>query len=194
MDEVMQAARAKGFPAPIFIHRASVEAADAFFGSRAPEARAIADPDGTLFGAFGLQRGTLGQLLGPAVWWRGLRAMLKGNFVGRPTGNETQMPGAFLVRGREILWQHRARHAGDHPDLGAMLRALDPAAATGSASGSTTSSPKTQSLEKLIAEHRRLLAAARDVQRNGDLRTYATMMEHAAELERQIDAAEEQRT
>jgi hypothetical protein len=49
MDEVLQAARSKGFPTPIFIHRASVEAADEFFGSRAPDARAIADPDGSLF-------------------------------------------------------------------------------------------------------------------------------------------------
>jgi len=154
MDEVLQAARSKGFPAPIFIHRASVEAADEFFGSRAPAARAIADPDGSLFSAFGLERGTLKQLLGPAVWGRGLRAMLKGNFVGKPTGNERQMPGAFLVRGRAIRWQHRARHAGDHPDLAAVLRALDPGAvpaAPGEADTSTKGAAKETSSKKIDA-------------------------------------------
>ena len=40
-----------------------------------------------------------------------------GNFVGKPTGNETQMPGAFLVHNRTILYAHRANNAGDHPDL-----------------------------------------------------------------------------
>lgn len=117
MSDVFKAAKADGFPAVLFIHRASVEAGDAFFSARAPEARAISDPDGDLFAAFGLQRGRLLELLGPRALWAALRALIGGNFVGRPTGNETQMPGAFLVRGRQILLAHRARHAGHHPDL-----------------------------------------------------------------------------
>jgi hypothetical protein len=27
------------------------------------------------------------------------------------------MPGAFLVQGDRVLWQHEYRHAGDHPDF-----------------------------------------------------------------------------
>ena len=76
-----------------------------------------------LFGAFGLEQGTLSRVLGPRVLWRSLVAMSRGHFVGRPTGNEMQLPGAFVMRGREVLWQHRARHAGDQPDFAAMLRA-----------------------------------------------------------------------
>lgn len=129
MNEVLHAAKTNGFPAPVFIHRASVEAADAFFAKRAPKARAVADPEGALFAAFGLGRGSLLQLMGPAVWWRGLRAMWKGNTLGRPAGDIWQLPGAFLVNGRQILWQHRARNAGDHPDLKEVRQALGLSAA-----------------------------------------------------------------
>jgi hypothetical protein len=79
--------------------------------------RAISDANGDLFAAFDLKKGRLAQLLGPSAWWAGLRALRKGNFVGKPTGNETQMPGAFLVHNRTILYAHRANNAGDHPDL-----------------------------------------------------------------------------
>ena len=117
VSDVSGAAKADAFPATLFIHRASVEAAETFFASRAPQARVITDPNGDLFAAFGLKRGGLLDLVGPRAFWAALRALRKGNFVGRPTGNETQMPGAFLVRGRTILYEHRARNAGDHPDL-----------------------------------------------------------------------------
>ena len=124
MHEVVHAAKAPGYPAPLFIHRASVEDGESFFATRFKTARAISDKDGFLFDAFGLNRGTLTQLLGPRAIWRAFGSMLKGHFVGKPTGNETQMPGAFLVHQRKVLWEHRARHAGDQPDLAAAMRAL----------------------------------------------------------------------
>ncbi|MCA8948230.1 MAG: AhpC/TSA family protein [Planctomycetes bacterium] len=120
---MLRAAGQAGLPAPMFVHPASVEDGDKFFSRRAPDARAIADPEGVLFAGLGLRRGTLRQVLGPKVLWRSFVALLKGNFVGRPTGNETQLPGAFLVRGQEIRFAHRARHAGDHPELDAILAA-----------------------------------------------------------------------
>lgn len=185
---MLKAVAAGGLPEPVFVHRASVEAADEFFASRAPDHRAIADPDGRLFAAFGLQKGSLWQLLGPAVWWRGLVALFKGNFVGRPTGNETQMPGAFVVRGREVLFSHRADHAGDHPDFDAMRRALDPDAANGPVAKGA--SKETKALE---AKYRELLEEARHQQRNGDLRAFAALTAQADEVARQLDALEEQR-
>ena len=129
---MLSAAKDQGFPETVFIHRASVEVAEEFFAARAPQARAIADTDGSLFAAFDLRNGTWLQLLGPAVWWRGLIAMLKGNFVGKASGSVTQMPGAFLVQGRKVLWHYRARHSGDHPKLAAVLQALNTLATQGS--------------------------------------------------------------
>ncbi len=127
MEEVHEAFDDPGFPEPLFFHQASVEAAKLFFAARLPGAHAVADPDGFFYDAFGLRRGNALQLLGPGVWLRGLRAAMKGHFVGRPTGDPLRMPGTFLVRGRSVMWQHRSRHAGDHPDLRAIplvLRSL----------------------------------------------------------------------
>lgn len=130
----MAEARREGFPETVFIHRASVEAAEQFFAKRAPDANAIYDANGTLAEAFGIARGSLMQLLGPVVWWRGLRALLKGNFVGKPSAHAMQMPGAFLVRGREVLWSYRAKHAGDHPVAAEIPSAANlPSAASPSA-------------------------------------------------------------
>lgn len=114
----------QGRPGIVFVHRSTTEAAEAFFTTRAPDARAIADPEGTLFAAFALRSGSLLQILGPTVWWRGLRALLKGNSIGMPTGNERQMPGAFLVHDRKVLWLHRARHSADHPNLDDVTSAM----------------------------------------------------------------------
>ena len=114
MRDLVDGSRRMDLGSPVFVHRASVEDADEFFRRRAPEARAIADPDGELFRAFDLERGSLWQLFGPAVWIQGLRARFKGHGVGRPKGDPMQMPG-------EILHEHRARSAGDHPPVDEVL-------------------------------------------------------------------------
>lgn len=119
----MSAAEAGELSRVVFVHRASVEAGNRFFADRAPTATAIADPEGKLFAAFGLRRGRFLELLGPRVLLAALRALLRGNFVGRPTGNETQLAGSFVVAGREILFAHRAKHAGDHADMSTLLAA-----------------------------------------------------------------------
>jgi hypothetical protein len=108
----------------LLAHQASVEAGSEFIERRAPGMRAVADPDGMLFDAFGMRRGNLWEVLGPTVWWPGLRALLRGHFPGRPTADTLRMPGALVVRGREILWRHRPRHAADHPDFGAASAVL----------------------------------------------------------------------
>ncbi|MFT4514251.1 MAG: hypothetical protein ACI89X_002747 [Planctomycetota bacterium] len=115
--------QSQDFPEILFVHRSTTDTAETFFAARAPDARAIADPDGTLFAAFALPLGSLMQILGPATWWRGLRALLKGNSIGMPAGNERQMPGAFLVHGRKVLWQYRPRHSADHPNLTDVMQA-----------------------------------------------------------------------
>ncbi|MFT7535467.1 MAG: hypothetical protein ACI85K_001420 [Hyphomicrobiaceae bacterium] len=189
MHEVVHAAKVPGFPKPLFIHRASTENAEAFFASRLKNARAISDPDGVLFQAFGLRRGTLLQLLGPRAVWRGLVAMLKGNFIGKPTGSETQMPGAFLVRNREILWEHRAQHAGEHPDLDAVVRALNSSSASPtSPAPQPLSRGQTATIKKLENEYLKMLTAARDLQRSGDIQAFAAATDKASKIADEIDA------
>jgi len=88
-----------------------------FFASHWSEAPVVCDPDKSLYARFGLARGTLWQVLGPRVWWPGLRGLLKGYGVGRPKGDPLQMSGAFLVQRHAVTWAHTYRHSGDHPDF-----------------------------------------------------------------------------
>jgi len=101
----------------------SVDATRNFFADFDPDARAVADPEKVLYGAFGLQRGSGAQFLSPAVFGAGLRAVLKGNGVGLPVGDVWQLSGEFLVKGGQIAWAHRAAHTGDHPSLDDVARA-----------------------------------------------------------------------
>jgi hypothetical protein len=57
------------------------------------------------------------QMLGPGVWGAALRAAVKGNAVGKLTGDPWTMPGLLLVRDDLILWRHDFRHAGHQPDF-----------------------------------------------------------------------------
>ena len=173
----------------LFIHRASVEVAGKLFESKAPSVQAIADQDGQLFAAFGLGRGSLMQLVGPAVWWRALVALLKGNFVGKPSGNETQMPGAFLVNGKSVTWQHVAGNAGDHPKIAAIMDSLNP---NSGMSTKAAKKPSSSALKKLRKEYANLMTQARDLQRTGDIQGFAAKTAEAEELGKQIDAIEDQ--
>ena len=109
------------FPGIIFFHMGTVAEGDAFFESLWPEARAVADPDRTFYDAFGRKSVSVWRLLGPRSWLPALRAMLKGSGIGKPVGDIHVMPGAFLVRGDEVLWQHDYEGGtGDHPDWKAV--------------------------------------------------------------------------
>ncbi len=77
----------------------------------------ISDPHCELYRSFDLAKGTLRQLLGLPVWWRGIQAMLKGNRGGKLRGDGLQMPGMFLVSKERIVHAHRAAHVADHGDV-----------------------------------------------------------------------------
>ena len=50
------------------------------------------------------------------------RSVLKGNTPSKAQGDVHTMPGMFLVRDGEIVWQHDFRFSGDHPDLREVAR------------------------------------------------------------------------
>lgn len=115
--------REPGFPRVVLVHQGSVEEGDGFFASRWPEVAAIADPDFELYSAFGLGAGSIGEVIGPRAIVASVRALVRGNFVGKPVGDVKVMPGAFLLAGDEILWRHDYRHSGERPDWGAATAA-----------------------------------------------------------------------
>jgi hypothetical protein len=82
----------------------------------------ISDPDQRLYEAFQLQRGTLGQLFGPAVWRAGAHALREGHGVGKLAGDGFQMPGAFVVDHHQVQAAYRHANAADRPDYQALAQ------------------------------------------------------------------------
>ena len=115
------AEKTAGFPQVLLFAMASVEETEKFFASRWPEARVVADPERVFYDGFGRGRAGLGAFLSPRAICRYIQAMFKGNFVGRPVGSVMVMPGMFLVRDGEVVWEHEFKHVGDHPDLQALV-------------------------------------------------------------------------
>ncbi len=109
-----------GYPNILFVYMGSVDEGEAFFAAAWPEARAVSDPTKQLYSAFGLERGSFGQVFGPGAMACSLRAAGKGHVVGKPVGDPWQMPGLFLVKGQDVLWAHDFAHIGDHPDFTIM--------------------------------------------------------------------------
>jgi hypothetical protein len=105
------------YPNVLLVYQGSRQAGEEFFGKFWEAARAVADRPKRLYNAFGLRHGTLTQLLGPSVWVRGVEAMAKGNFIGKPVGDPLVLPGYFLIYDQQVIWEYRSKHSADHPDF-----------------------------------------------------------------------------
>ncbi len=105
------------FPRTLFFFQGTPMEGRAFLRRYWPGVRAVADPTGELYDAFGVTRGGLLRNLGPAVWKSRRRAMDKGHTNGPRSGDVWRMPGVMLTRGDLIHWVHDVQHAADHPDL-----------------------------------------------------------------------------
>jgi hypothetical protein len=80
-----------------------------------------------LYRLFGVERGTLRQMLSPGVVACGIRATVKGNFGSRVIGDPQMMPGLFAIEHERVIWQHDFRHAGDHPDFATIPALIEQA-------------------------------------------------------------------
>jgi peroxiredoxin len=95
----------------------------------------VSDPTKVVYRGLEVPRGSFGQLFGPAVWGRGLAAVLQGHGIGALVGDGFQMPGAFLIRDGRVIAAYRHRHAADRPDYGGLACGLPhPLEASGAAS------------------------------------------------------------
>ena len=110
------------FPRVLFFFRGSATEGRAFLRRYFPNAKAVADPTGELYDAFGIQRGGLAKNLGPKVWRARKRAAGKGHRNGARSGDIWRLPGVMLTRGERIYWVHDVKHAADHPDLEEVSR------------------------------------------------------------------------
>ena len=77
----------------------------------------ISDPTAHVYESCGLERGRVGQLMGPRVLWRWLRAALVDRRGAGWTGSDVRrMPGAFLVERGRIVRAFRHATTADRPD------------------------------------------------------------------------------
>jgi peroxiredoxin len=102
----------------VLVHMGSDEHARQFFARYGLEnVPRLSDPERSLYRAFGLRRGAIGDLFGPKVLIRGFEsAILKRHGQGRLVGDGFQMPGIFLLFHGEVIRSYRHQSAADRPD------------------------------------------------------------------------------
>ena len=112
----------------LFFYQGTIPEGRTFFAEHWSSARAIADQPLKFYQGFGIPKASLGEMLTPAVWRRGMRSYARGHRPGRIQGSVRQMPGLMWVRGGRILWRHDFEHSGDNPDVSQIpyLRELEP--------------------------------------------------------------------
>ncbi|MFN3255542.1 MAG: hypothetical protein ACE37B_07590 [Ilumatobacter sp.] len=108
----------------MFVYQGTAEQGAMYFGTLFADASAIADPDGSLYRAFGVERGNWRAMFGIRSWRSGIRATLDGHFINRKIGDAWTLPTIFAIRSGAIIGEFRGRYAGDHPDLTSLPREL----------------------------------------------------------------------
>lgn len=87
--------------------------------------RVLTDPDRLAFRAIGARRGWM-SALNPGTFWSALRARRKGFRQTATMGDPFQQGAVWIVGpGAEVIYRHTSAYAGDHPDPGELLAALE---------------------------------------------------------------------
>jgi len=99
--------------------------AQRYCGSLAPSLACYANKTKEAYRAFGLERGSPLQLMGPGVLAAGARAVARGHTQGEPTGDTLMLGGVFIIDQQGVVrYAHYDAHAGDHPEFAEILRAV----------------------------------------------------------------------
>ena len=109
----------------VVVAMGNVEQTDQFRRSFDAPFTFLADTEQTAYRAYGLARGTLGQIAGPSVWLPAIKALARGG-AGKPVGDVRQMPGSFVIDRQGIIrLAHYPTHQADRPRPDDILRALE---------------------------------------------------------------------
>lgn len=106
----------EAFPRPLLFFQGTPVEGRAFLRNYGAALRAVADPEGVFYRAFGVERGSLVKMFGPGVWAARSRAKAKGHQMGERSGDIWRMPGTFLTSGSKVVWAHEYTHAAELPD------------------------------------------------------------------------------
>ena len=82
----------------------------------------LLDANRSLYCAYGLERGSFAQVLGPGNWWRYIQVLTHGRALQRPTDDVYQLGGDVLIDPAGIVrLYHRSRSPVDRPAVGDLL-------------------------------------------------------------------------
>ncbi len=108
----------------VLVGNGSVKFASAFQHDRAPELRVFTDPSRKTYEALGMKRGVLATI-GVRSQVAGWRSTRRGYLQTSLQGDAWQQGGLLAVeKGGHVAYEHANRSAGERPDLGAALAAL----------------------------------------------------------------------
>ena len=93
-------------------------AAEMFFARyRLHDVPRVNDSAQTVYRLFGLKRGTISEVMGVGLWWRGIKSILvRGHVPGIPKGDIFQLPGAFLVQDGRVVREFKSPNSVEHPN------------------------------------------------------------------------------
>jgi hypothetical protein len=108
----------------VLVHMQTDQEAGALFaGYGLQDVSRISDPARRLYTHFGLARGGLGQVGGPAVWLPAIKSLFSGTLPGIPKSDIWQLPGVFLLEDGRVLAGHRHQTSADPVDFVQLSRA-----------------------------------------------------------------------
>ena len=98
--------------------------AERYCGKLAPGITCLSDETTAAYETYGLQQGKLNELISPAVIAASVRALTRGSSQGKTIGDAKMLPGTFIVDQQGIIrYTYYSKHAGDHPDIAALIAA-----------------------------------------------------------------------
>lgn len=107
----------------VFVHMGDDKTAEEYFSEyNLGTFFTIADPDCHVYSAFGLTKGSFGQIFGLTIMIRGLQANMNGNAYSlKQIGDGFQMPGIFLVNAGTIEESFIHNKVSDRPDYEELI-------------------------------------------------------------------------
>jgi peroxiredoxin len=84
----------------------------------------LTDPERAAFRAYGLERGSAGQIFSRQVVVEGFKAAAEGHVMTRAVGDVMQLPGSFVVQDGTIVFAHRGQLSSDVGDPDELIAAV----------------------------------------------------------------------
>lgn len=110
----------------VFVHMSDDETAEEYFSRfNLQGITHICDPGQRYYRAFGLQRGSFGQLYGLQTWIRGFKLQNQMGYnleMAQKLGDSTQMPGVFVLQNGTIREKFVHHLASDRPDYDSLVQ------------------------------------------------------------------------